>query len=104
MLYIKFLWFCFKLIFELKKYKGFLEYDKSAGKSYRVDCKTIDQKIKLAKKQGNQPKSEHMFLSMFYSAMQEKDPKQRKNELPVLFCSLFLWSVALSKSDDLDKE
>ena len=94
MLYIKFVIFCVKVMFNLKHFKDFLEYDDAKGKNHRVELRTVDRKIKAAARRG-MPKKEHVFLSMFYEAMDEEESEQKKSEMITLFSMLFLWYSSL---------
>lgn len=100
MLYIKYIFFCFKVLWELRHFKDFLQYDGSKGKSYRVEQKNIRNKIRMAQKKGLDPKKEHVFLDMFYETVHEADSSSKKNEMLTLFCLLFLWWVTIEVSDD----
>lgn len=99
MLYIKYIIFCFKVLWNLRHFKHFMEFDGTKGKSYRVEQKNISQKIKMAQKKGLEPKKEHVFLDMFYETVHEEDGEQKKEEMVTLFCLLFLWWSTIEPSN-----
>lgn len=88
---IKYIRFCWKVWRNLGHFEMFKDYDGSKSKSYRLEMKGIDQKIRTAKKRGKQPKKEHVFLSMFYEAIGTSEQDGKKDELITLFCLLFFW-------------
>lgn len=88
---IKYISFCWKVWKNLDDFEMFREYDGSKPKSYRIEMKNVDQKMKMAKKRGQQPKKEHVFLSMFYEAIGTHEQLEKKEEFITLFCLLFFW-------------
>ena len=95
MLYIKFIFFCIKVLFQLKDFKSFMDCSGDKAKNYRIELKNIDQKIKMAKAKGQSAKKEHVFLSMFYECVNTADAKEKQEELMTLFCLLYLWHCSL---------
>tara|TARA_Y100000992_G_C21238531_1_gene479464 strand:+ start:181 stop:489 length:309 start_codon:yes stop_codon:yes gene_type:complete len=95
MIYIKYIFFCFRVLWQLRHFKDFLEYDGAKGKSYRVEQKNIRNKIRMTQKKGQEPKKEHVFLDMFYETVHTEDSLEKKNEMMTLFCLLFLWYATI---------
>ena len=102
MLYLKFAIFCFKVMFNIKNFKDFLSYDGQKGKNHKLELKTIDNKIKSARRRGVNPKKEHLFLSMFYETMNAEDSKEKQEEMITLFCLLYLWHYSLDQVKSID--
>lgn len=99
MLYIKYIIFCFRVLWNIRYFKDFAEYDGSKGKSYRIEQKNIKQKIRIAQKKGLDPKKEHVFLDMFYETVHTEDCEEKKNEMITLFCLLFLWHCTIASEN-----
>tara|TARA_X000000950_G_C13523595_1_gene500663 strand:+ start:329 stop:637 length:309 start_codon:yes stop_codon:yes gene_type:complete len=102
MLYIKYIIFCLKVLWNLRHFKEFMNYDGTKGKSYRIEQKQIKNKIRMAQKKGLDPKKEHVFLDMFYETVHEEDSDQKKEEMVTLFCLLFLWwsTIEISNKEE----
>ena len=98
MIYIKYVFFCFRVLWNLRHFKDFIEYDGSKGKSYRIEQKKVRNKIKMAQKKGGEPKKEHVFLDMFYETVHTEDSLDKKNEMMTLFCLLFIWYTSIETS------
>ena len=95
MLYIRFIFFCFKILFQLRHYKYFLELDGDKSKSYRIELKQLKQKIKTRTAKDLVPKQEHVFLSSFYETLHTDENDDRKEEFAGLFCMLFFWWASI---------
>ena len=98
MLYIRYILFCFKVLFNLKHYRHFIEYNGDKAKNYRLELKKVAQKIKLATSKGTPPKQEHVFMSMFYECLATEEPSEKKEEFITLFCLLFMWWISIDTS------
>ena len=87
---------------QLKDFKSFTKLDGRKGKNHKLTLKQIDQKIKAASKRGEKPKKEHVFLSVFYEALQSEDQSSRKQEFIPLFSLLFFWydSIEISNKEE----
>ena len=94
--FVKFCWIVWK---GLEEFEAFRNYEGDGHKSYKLELKQIDQKIKNAKKRRQAPKKAHLFLSMFYEAMGSKGLEQ-KEELITLFCLLFHWWDTIDVSEE----
>ena len=88
---LRYIKFCWKVWNNLSDFEMFENYDGSQAKSYRLEMKTVDQKMRMAKKKGKQPKKEHVFLSMFYETIATKENQEKREEFITLFCLLFFW-------------
>ena len=95
MLYIKFIFFCIKVLFQLKHYKYFKDFSGGKAKNYRIELKNVNQKIKMASKKGKDPKKEHVFLAMFYECCNTGSNKEKQEEFMTLFCLLYIWYHSL---------
>ena len=100
MLYIKYIFFCIKVLINLHHFKHFAEYDGSRGKNYRLELKQVDQKIKNASRKNMVPKQEHLFLSIFYECMMTDDKLEKRKEFVSLFCLLFVWWSSIDTSTE----
>ena len=67
--YIRYIIFCIKLLFNLKHYRDFLEYDPKRSKKYVLESRGLKEKIKAAKRRKEKPKMSHAFLVMFYDTL-----------------------------------
>ena len=86
------------MLWNLRHFKEFTNFDGTKGKSYRIEQKNVKNKIKMAQKKGLQPKKEHVFLDMFYETVHTEDNAEKKIEMTTLFCLLFLWYTAIDTS------
>ena len=107
LLYIKFIWFCWKLMWKLKIFEDFLKNDGSRGKNHKIEIRNVERKLKSAQIKGEQPKKEHIFLLMFYESLKAENPKNKQAEFETLFSLLWWWhySLDLEKSEsELEEE
>ena len=89
--YIKYIFFCMRLMFNLKHYKQFLEYNPKRKKNYSIDLRRVEEKVKNDLKFKRQPRMEQAYLMMFYSTLVSKNMKELSDEMEALFALSFMW-------------
>lgn len=96
-IYMQYIILSFKILVNLHHYQSFLEFKDNKLKNRKLQLKQVDQKIKFARKKGNMPEKEQVFLSLFYEIMCEDDSKTKQNEFTSLFSMLFYWHYSLNE-------
>ena len=102
--YLKYFLFCARLMFNLKHYKQFLEYNPKRKKNYSIDLRRAEGKVKQDLKFKRVPQMDQAFLVMFYSTMASKNMKELSEEMEALFALSYMWWYSISKIENAEDE
>jgi len=95
-LYFFYLYACFKGFFQLHAVEEFLEYSVEKGKNHKLSIKEYSRKLKSGIKKDN-PKFEHLYLWLLFSALNQEDPQERSEEFSTILPLMITWWYKLSK-------
>jgi len=103
-LYFFYVYACFKGLLQLHTVKEFMEYSVLKGKNHRLSIKEYKRKLKSGIRK-NEPKFEHLYLWLLFSALNQEDPQERSEEFSSIIPLMVAWWYKLSnKPNDVQGE